>query len=528
MSNRIERFKKRQRLKKTIESRAFESTAQLVDQDNVDALLNQGVDEGRIERLKHSSDVTHSFVENPQEVQATLEQLQKEFNHERFEKLIAEMRRDVLMAIAGPLGLGKILAAYDKSGGNVTTTHNAEQGIYANESERYVRKDYDRSKNSDGKQFSGDGKNSAGANYTRSNIDDQGMVKDEYTGKVQKAKEQSPDHINSLSDFHKKGGFMLETQQKADFATDEGNLAMTDRSINQSMQDTDKELWMEKKSSKDQTVTNAEYFEVDEKAVKDAVKRGEATAQKHLPSTKDKVTYYAKNSAQTGVTEGAKMGSQQALGLLVVEFFSQVFHEASLAFNEGLEGGSLIDDLKIRFKRIANILSKKWKDVTKAFAEGFLSGFISNLVTVAINMVKTTSAKVVRLIREGIYSLFKAVKIILFKPDGVTSSEALHSAVKVIFAGGILIGGIALEESISIFLGPLGAIAAGLTAAIVGFMTVLATAVVTYLLDKLDFFNAVKIEQNKFIIGRLGYDIQASLTRSELIAEEMDQYLLPA
>jgi hypothetical protein len=145
-------------------------------------------------------------------------------------------------------------------------------------------------------------------------------------------------------------------------------------------------------------------------------------------------------------------------------------------------------------------------------------------------MVKATSARMVRLIREGVYSLLKAIKIILFKPEGLTRSEAMHSAVKIIFAGAILVGGIALEEIISTFLSqyaPLKPILDILTAVIVGFMTVLATAVVTYLLDKLDFFNAVKIEHTRFINGRLGDANDASLTRSEAIADEMDQYLLP-
>lgn len=528
MSSRVERFKKRQRIKRTIESRTFESTAQLVDQEDVNALLNQVGEDGRIERLTHTTELEYTFTEDPQEVQKTLETLRVEFNHARYEKLINEMRRDVLTAIAGPLGLGKILAVYDKNGGNVTTIHNAKQGIYAKDADGYNRDDYDRSKNSEGKQFAGAGKNSAGANYTRSQMDDQGMVQDEYTGRSQKAQTTSPDHVKSLKEYHTEGGFMQNKMKKADFATDEGNLAMTDRSINQSMQDTDKDVWMKKTSTKDKTATNAEYYDVDERAVREAVERGEKTAKKHLPTKTEKAKYYFNNSVSTGIDEGAKMGSQQALGLLVVEFFSQAFHEISLAFNEGLEGDGLIDDLKIRFKRIAKAVSAKWKDVIKAFSGGFISGFISNLITVAINMVKTTSARVVRLIREGIYSLLKAVKIILFRPEGVTRSEALHSAVKIIFAGGILVGGIALEESIATFMGPFGSLAAGLTAAIVGFMTVLATALVTYLLDKRDVFNAVQIEQNKFVIGRLGDDIESSLSRSETIAQEMDQYLLPA
>ena len=529
MSSRIDRFNKRRAIKKSIQNRPLNSVAGIVDQDDIDQMLNKGFDQNKIDKLNYSTALTSNFAVDPREARELLESLRQEFNHERFEGLVLETRRDVMFAIAGPFGLGKILSAFDKNGGNVTTVHNAKQGIYANQSDEYDRNSYDRTKNSEGMQFSGSGKNSVGSNYTRSQMDSDGMVRDEYTGKTQKADTTSPDHIHSLSDFHKEGGFMLDSQKKADFATDTGNLAQTDRSINQSMQDTDKEVWMDKTSTKDKNSSNAEYYDVDEKAVKEAVQRGRETADKHLPTTSEKASYYAKNTVKSGMNEGMKMGLQQAVGLLMVEFFSQVFHEASLAFNKGLEGSGLIDDLRIRFKRVAKKVSEKWKDVTKAFSEGFFSGFISNLVTTAINMVKTTSAKVVRLIREGIFSLFKALKMILFKPKEMSRSQSLHEALKIIFAGGIIIAGVALEDTVSAMIAAIPILtpfAPLLTAAIIGSLTALASALVAYLLDKLDLFGAIRVEQNKFIIERLDSDINASLARSEKIAKEMDEYLL--
>lgn len=529
MNSRVERFKKRQQIKEKVASQPFDAIPRVVSQDKVDRMLRQGLDEARVERLQYTTAITYSLDVDPQEASVLLEGLREKFDHECFEKLVSETRRDVMLAIAGPFGLGKILAAYDKNGGNVTTVHNAQQGVYAHAHDKYDRYSYDRAKNSEGKQFAGAGKKSVGASYTQSKMDSESMVHDEYTGKLQKADTTSPDHIQSLSDFHKDGGFMLASERKADFATDTGNLALTDRSVNQSMQDAGKEIWMAKQSKKDKELSNAEYYEVDKKAVKAAVERGHQAAKKYLPSNKEKAVYYAKNATRTGVGEGAKMGLQQALGLLMVEFFSQVFHEAELAFKNGLEGNSLIDDLKARFNRIAKKIAEKWKDVASAFSSGFFSGFISNLVTVAINIVKTTSARTVRLIREGVFSLFKALKMLLLKPSEMSRAQAMHEALKIIFAGGIVIAGVALEESVSNlivavpFLVPFASI---LTVAIVGALSALAAALVAYLIDKLDLFGAIRIEQNKFIAGRLDGDIQESLKRCEAVAEAMDQYLL--
>jgi len=530
MSSRIERFKKRQQIKKQTESQPLSSMAGLVDQSDIDEMLSEDLDVSRVENLKYATNITCSFEADPHEVKSLIEGLRQAFNHERFEQLMVDTRRDVVFAISGPFGLGKVLAAYDKNGGNVTTVNNAQQGVYADSDDKYVRKDYDSAKNSQGQQFSGAGKNSVGANSTRSKMDSRGMVKDEFTGREESASTTSPDHIFSLSDFHRNGGFMLDKREKADFATDVDNLAQTNRSINQSMQDTDKETWMSKSATKDNSVTNAEYFDVDVKAVRKAVQLGEKAANKHLPSNTEKLKYYATNSARTGMNEGLSMGFQQAVGLMVVEFFSQVFHETSAVFKQGLEGDGLIDDLRIRFTRIAKSVSAKWKDVAKAFSGGFFAGFMSNLVTVAINMVKTTSAKVVRLIREGIFSLLKALKLVLFKPKNLTRAQAMHEAMKIIFAGGVVVAGVLLESAVAAMLSTIPVFmpfAPIMTAAIVGALTALAMALVTYLLDRLDLFNAIEVERNTFIIGRMDEDIQASLARSEAICEEMDQYLLP-
>lgn len=49
----------------------------------------------------------------------------------RFEQMIQECKQSIIQSIVVPFGLGKILAAYDKVGGNVDTIHNARKGIYA-------------------------------------------------------------------------------------------------------------------------------------------------------------------------------------------------------------------------------------------------------------------------------------------------------------------------------------------------------------------------------------------------------------
>lgn len=524
MSGRIDRFKKRKEIIKKNQSLPF--VRGVTDQELVDKLLCQSINSDRVTSLSYSTDL-NVFVEvNTEEVEALLSELSASFHKERLELLIDETKRGVISSIAGPFGLGKIISAYDKTGGNVTTINNANNGIYAREEDHYRREDYTHSKNSEGKKFANSGKNSSGAIYTRSQMDENLMVQDAYTGKMTKADTTSPDHIESLSQHHKNGGFMQSSTQKADFATDEDNLALTDRSINQSMRDFDKEEWMLKKSGSG--VANKDRFDINEQKLKDKIRQGKETSARHLPSDTDKAKFYLKNSATTGVSESAKMGAQQAFGYLLVEFFSSAIVEIKDAYNNGLEGESLYNGIKIRLIRIGRSISDKWKGTAEGFSTGFISGFISNLITTLVNMFVTTAKRFVKMIREGVFSLLKALKLILLPPANMSFTETMHEAMKLIAAGGVVIAGVALEEIIEKlilgvpFLAPFASVA---TTVIVGSLTATAMSLVAYLIDKMDIFGVIKTQETKFILENLDKDIDEKLMRCESISEEVDEFL---
>ncbi|MBU4319380.1 MAG: lactate permease, partial [Proteobacteria bacterium] len=221
---------------------------------------------------------------------------------------------------------------------------------------------------------------------------------DSYTGNKELASNTSPDHIKPLSKFHKDGGFMVSKEDKANFATDKENLASTRRDINQSMSDEDKIKWLDKKQGK-RDIDNAEEFGVDRGLVKKQYEKGEIIAEKHLPNKIDKAKFYSKDITKTGAKEGAKMGLQQALGLVFCEFFEASFVEIKDIYANGFvikgENSQFFNSLKIRLNRIVKKIANKWKDALKAFGDGFISGFLSNLVTVVINMFVRTGKRVV-------------------------------------------------------------------------------------------------------------------------------------
>ncbi len=68
-------------------------------------------------------------------------------------------------------------------------------------------------------------------------------------------------------------------------------------------------------------------------------------------------TYYTSkkfilNSAKTSVNEGYKMGMQQALGIIIVEFFTAVLEEVEDIFKKGFYTcENFFESLKIRLKK---------------------------------------------------------------------------------------------------------------------------------------------------------------------------------
>lgn len=523
---RSEIFEKQKALRLKISGRPMLHTA--ADPLAVKALLQPELDRNRIASLDYFSQLSVTIVALPGEERALIEGLEKAFERNRLDDALGKVQRDLIGAIAGPLGLGKVLAVHDKVGGNVTTIHNAKQKIYARDEDQYIRGDYTNARNSEGKRFEGKGKNSVGSQYMRSHMDAEQNVVDGYTGKTLKASDTSPDHIIANSTFHKNGGYMLSKTRKADFGTDTDNLVITERSINMSMSDHEKQAWLARRSGK-RDIDNSEYFEVDPVLVKQVLDRGEAAAAKHAPTLKDKSIFYGSNAAKTGVNEGLKMGVQQVLGFIVVEFFSAATLEIKDMYRQGTEKASILDDLSVRLMRVGKTVAGKWEGVVSGFGQGFISGFISNAVTMLINMVCTTGKRMVRMIREGIFSLMKALGMFIFKPEDMTWEKAAHEGLKLMGAGSILVGGIALEEVLEKFLitfPPLIPYAGILTAIIVGASTSLCMIFACYLLDKLDLFGVVKLERERHVTNKLDEANAQRISSAHKLIGEIDQYLL--
>ena len=466
-----------------------------------DDVLEQMMQSQQYEIKDFNSPVTVTEVE----ANALLSELRSKWTEQQTNQLLGNCRKVVLNSIAGPFGLGFLVAATDKTGGNVTTAQNAKQGVYARAEEEYDRIDY------------------AGYAFTKARgpykderiVENAQMIQDEYSGNFVDYSEVDCDHIKPTSQYHQEGGWRQPKQTREKFGADRGNFAMTSSSGNRSLGDQNKGEWQEKVATDKSGRINKDVHGHDNRRVNPAVARGEKTANKYSDSATQAAIYDGGRAAITGANEAGKVGLQQSMGLLLTEFFSASFDEISDSYKNGfrdsLKNQKFFDALKTRLGRIAKRVAARWKDTLNAFKDGAISGFLSNVVTMLINMLVTTGKRIVRVIREGFMSILKALKMALFPPVGMTNAEAGDAALKLLAAGITVSLGILAEEvvekSVTAFftanMPPLAPLSSMVSAVLVGAVTGIATALVVAALDKLDLFGVQDQRKHTAILKEL-------------------------
>ncbi|HPS31377.1 MAG TPA: hypothetical protein PLZ43_14045 [bacterium] len=507
MSNSSKRFIKRKKIKEQIKNNSIlyipnEAIVESIKRSEINEnLLNE------IQKIKSDHlDFNFDFKVDDDELDFLLNDIEKEYDIEKIDGLIEECKNQVIDNIVKPFGLGQILSKkYDKDGGNVTTINNAKQGVYANEKDKYKRKEYETTKNSKEVNF----KNNKNPEYKKNliNKSKSGKIKDNYTGEEMLPKDMNLDHIYSLSQYHKEGGYMQDNKKKADFATDENNFAMTSANLNKSKRDKDGNEWKES-TAKGQEKCNKKRYKVDDRRLKPAIEKSQKVAKKHLPTDSEKVWYYSCEIGKTSVKEGAQMGLQQSIGLLLRELAIALIDEVKDIYKNGFYtiDQSFFNEIKMRFTKISEKTLEKWKDVVKAFGEGTISGILSNLVTTIINMFLTTAKNIVRIIREGFLSIIRAIKFYISPPEHISKQEAAHEASKLIGGALVVTIGIALEDSLEKIIAsfpPLTPFANYISSFTMGVISGIATAVVVYQIDKLDFFGVERQKRHEYIMKKL-------------------------
>lgn len=544
----VDDYIKRKAARDKIKDRPLLSEA--VTFEKVQKLLDCQVDENRINSFNYTHPLIQPAQISQQEVQKLLSELKDEWESVRVDQLFSQIKNDVIHSIAVPFGLGKVVSAYDKVGGNVDTIHNVRDGVYATENEQHKYesledyKDIKDSIHSDPRYVE---KNKALTSKRESEV-----ITDSFSDIQMGCQDKhNLDHVKSAKETHCDPARVLAEVDTKDLANIDANLQPTTESINKSKgaksaDDFIAYLKSTKPARKErinylsnkETLTDKESKELKKLKELDSVNIEEVrNKDKQARRAQDDILnkeYYMsgkflKNTAKTSALEGVKMGGQQAFGIMLVEFFSQLFVEIKKLINEGREQDSLFAELHTRFTRIAKNTASKWKGILSGGLQGFISGLLSNIATTIINAFVTTGKRVVRMIREGLFSLLKAMKIMLLPEEGMTRAEAAHAGMKILASGGIIFAGVALEEVIEkmiMSVPVLASMAFTLSAVIVGSISAMAMGLASYLLDKLDLFGVLQKEAGEYILKSLDNRIDSGYKRSQELIHEIENYSL--
>jgi hypothetical protein len=210
---------------------------------------------------------------------------------------------------------------------------------------------------------------------------------------------------------------------------------------------------------------------------------------------------------RTSASEGIKLGTQQAFGEMLVEFFAAVFDEISDWSKIGRTETMLLKELKTRLHKVAQRCEMKLKAAQAAFRGGLMSGFFSNLVTALINTFITTGRRMIKMLREGVLSIVRGIEMLLLPPKGISIPEAAHEASKILLAGGMVVGAIPVEEWLEKQLVLIPVLSGTIATAITGALTAVVTVFGVYFLDKADLFGVIRNSRHADTIALLDASI---------------------
>ena len=442
---------------------------------NLDALFNSVVEADQRQLLVSDA---------PRSEREALKQM-------RLQELLSSCREEVLQQVIGPFGLTPAMFS-DIDGGNVTTQHNANQDIYAKESERYDREadyDYSSAKQQKMKEAVKEGTMNS-ESFVDAYTNEKNPTKRTAKSNGKLVMNAELDHTIPLKQAHKEGGWMLSSEERKQLASDADNLNYTTHENNRKKSDAPAETALSADNGYDESITQP------------LIDKARAAVDQHLPDAKDRMLYHGKELGITGAREFGKTGLRRAMGVLLFEMVNGCFIEVHKVVCQRDDQRPLLDRMTAAVERVLARVQGKFKAAFEAFFTGGLQGLVSNLLTFLINNIVTTSGKVVTIIREGMQELLKALKLLLWPPEDMSSIEVMRAVSKSMAGLFTLTAGMLWEQSVNAFIVSipvLAPLAPMIAPVLTGLMTGLANALLMYAIDPLidwaldkgtDFINA--------------------------------------
>ncbi len=450
------------------------------------------------------------------EIQDEILRINTDIKPVTFLDVVNESRQIIIKAVLDAFGLSYFA---DRAGGNVTTLYNFKKGItaardvqrykeYVSKQDKYDRSPYDRVQKS----------------HRDPIIKSDKPIESGYTGKdIPHDGRSELEHIVSAAEIEKsaENNLFMSQEERVELAYNEENLTMIEKEINHSKQDMPLDEWLNKKRKKNpgKGQTEAEYFGIDIDKAKALDEKARNAIKKE--QRKAAVKKQGKEILQSGLHEGFKIGIREVLGIVLVEFADasiRCIQNMVKMYKKGIyKKKQVLTEIKTALLKTKENVIKKYDEMLSRFKSSVLSGFLSTILTFIINNFITTAKRVVIIIRETVYSLVRAGKIMV-GDEYHTHEEKVNAATDLILKSltVCLTTLIALSIQEALTGVPYGDCFSQAVASIVVGLTV---AMVTYYFESI---NADLIETTVAVATTAGTTIEAIRT-VKMIDEERDK-----
>ncbi|QKF62765.1 putative membrane protein [Campylobacter mucosalis] len=373
-----------------------------------------------------------------------LENLRSNLPKEQNATLLELCKNNVIDTITSQFGLASLFIDA-RDGGSVTTTHNFEKGITANQNDAKKYEDFKNNQASDWATVRKDvGYDEPLPKLRKEAFQNTTTIIDVYTGKpLPKDGRTHLDHIVSAKEIEStaKNHLFATPEERAKIATSKENLAFTDASLNQSKGDMKMSDFL-KKIDKQTGQTKAQKYDIN----KEKALNADHNARNHIKSeiNKKALKKYSADLAKTGANDAVNTAIYSAFGVVLRDLMQAIFIEIHTTFKNSKKESlkEIFERFKTRLSETFKQIKEKWKDIFTGSIEAGVTAFLSNILTFVINLFATTLKRFVNMIRAGFVSLAQALKILINPPHNMSQDEVNYQALKILTAG--LIGALSL------------------------------------------------------------------------------------
>lgn len=385
----------------------------------------------------------------------------------------------------------------DKKGGDVDTTHNVRQGIWATEVEknRYEQRgDYNSVDYHKHPDYIARGRADKLQQYND-------QLEDNYTktGNLGHNNPRDLDHTISAKEIHNDAARVLAGIKGEHLANQDANLNSTHSGINRTKQDKSVEDFLNTLpntiASREQKLSNlqAKLDTMPQTNSKDQhdYRELEATIkqkQDSLEQLKDvdpdemraldkkardqydsqiNLTYYTStkffaSTLSSATSAGFRMGLRESLGLILAELWFELRSEIPLVLSKYKSKSTsvvaLLDDFKRVFLQVVERIKKRFKDILSTFKDSFIGGFFASITSTILNAFLTTTKLWGKIIRESWSNLVKIIKLAFFNPDNLSLGQLNKACFKIVaLSTGVIIGSVLHSVLASSLAFPFGA-----------------------------------------------------------------------